>query len=82
MSITRQFRDENAFQAILLKHRGLKIKHSSADLPNLSRKKKNLRKQETQQNLIQISAYFSDVSLNYYIEYHTDFQDRELKSEK
>ena len=26
-------------------------------------------------------AYFPDVSYNYYSEYHTDFQDRELKSE-
>ena len=35
----------------------------------------NLRKQETQQNQMQISAYFIDVSSNYYFEYHTDFQD-------
>ena len=30
---------------------------------------------------MRISAYFSDVSWNYYFEYHTDFQERELKSE-
>ena len=39
------------------------------------------RKQETQQNQMRISAYFPDVSSNYYYEYQTDFQDRELKSE-
>ena len=30
---------------------------------------------------MQVSAYFPDVSSNYYFEYHTDFQDSELKSE-
>ena len=40
-----------------------------------------LRKQQTQQNQMRISAYFPDVSSNYYFEYHTDSQDRELKSE-
>ena len=40
-----------------------------------------LRKQETQQNQMQITAYFPVVSSNYYFEYHADFQDRELKSE-
>ena len=39
-----------------------------------------LRKQETQPNQMRISANFPDVSSDYYFEYHTDFQDRELKS--
>ena len=30
---------------------------------------------------MRISAYFLDVSSNYYFEYHSDFQDLELKSE-
>ena len=30
---------------------------------------------------MRISAYFPDVSSNFYFEYYTDFQDRELKSE-
>ena len=34
-----------------------------------------------QQNQMRISAYFPDVSSKYYFEYHSDFQDCELKSE-
>ena len=30
---------------------------------------------------MQISVLFPDVSWSFYFEYHTDFQDRELKSE-
>ena len=41
----------------------------------------HLRKQETQQNQIIISAYFPGVSSNHYFEYDTDFKDRELVSE-
>ena len=40
-----------------------------------------LRKQETQHNQMIIYASFPDVSSNHYFEYHTDFQDDELKSE-
>ena len=41
----------------------------------------HLRKKEIQQNQMQMSAYFPDVSQFYYFEYHTDFQDCQLKSE-